>query len=760
MRPYLAIIRDSFHAAFASRILWIVLVAIVFLLLALAPVGYQEVFTVDFSRSDINSTSRLTDLLTKALESKTDTAAKQIATSLPPNIQKQILESKEEDKRPPRSGEYVDEFNNLIENEGWYDAELWKDTVRLRELRELDEVPDDEIEERLKQRRARLRIEAALPNAFRPRPNRSIQVTYGWLETPIILPLRKDQFAEILNQAVYPTVLNLLLGVGAVFVGVLVTSPIIPDMFQPGSLHLLLSKPISRPALYLSKFVGGCAFVFLCVSVLVAGLWLISGTRLNIWNHRLFYSIPVFVFLFAVYYSVSALAGLHWRSPVVSVAVTVVFWFLCFIVGTFSNIFDGLVADPARVQSIASSNNSYLISTQNGSLFRVDVASGEKTPLFESAFGQPPRTAPIIELQGGRIASTRSEGGMGQFSDKSRLVLFEPGNDWKELPGIQLPDGTQKLIPASDGGLLAISVNGIFYAPGDKLQADPDEDEDRQSGGFLGGLQRFLAKPKTGFTPILPESFSFFTPAAVTSVPTTGDLIVYSGGTLSRLTRQTGSEKWSEAAKAETEGDNTANVQMASTSQYVLITRKDEPLRVYNTQDLQPVTEVPMDETYAVVSLKAAPDETYALANLSNKSLLKISLNEEVTVQSANLPYQDDVESIGWTEDNRLLLAHDIDQVTAIDMNGDSTSQVTPERDLWRNLYAWVVTPLRNIMPQTGEVGEIVIAAICGRSNIELLVGDRVERQQLSVIRPLATCGGFAACMLLLGCFYVYRQDF
>lgn len=766
MRPYLAIIRDSFHAAFASRILWIVLVAIVVFLLALSPVGYQEIFTIDFSRGDINSNSRLTGLLAKALDSDQDSATKRVAKALPSDLQSKIVEAAANDNDSSKrvgSGEYIDAFNELLENDEWFDAELWKSTVRLRELRELDEQQAVDMEERLRMRRARLRIEAALPNAFRSRPDRSIQLTYGTLETPLKLPLRKDQFADILNQVVYPTILNFLLGVGAVFVGILVTSPIIPDMFQPGSLHLLLSKPVARPALYLSKFVGGCAFVLLCVTLLVAGLWLISGTRLGIWNYRLYYSIPVFVFLFAVYYSVSALAGLHWRSAVVSVAVTVVFWFLCFIVGTASNIFEGVVADPARAQTLIVSDQQVLVSTQSGALNRIDIDTGRKNALVEIPFGQPPGSVAPIALADGKIAVARGEGGgFGQFGGTSRLVLFDPNEDWKELPGIELPTGTSRLIPTPAGGLLTVSLNGVFYAPAEKLLIKSEaEEEQSQSKGLFGSLKKLIGNATAGFQSALPDSFSMISPAAVELVPGTGDLIVYSGGSLHRFTRESDAAKWSEVATVEIEGDNTQPIKLTASPQHVLLARKDEPLRVFNSADLSLQAELPIDDTYAVISMRMSPEYDYALAMTSNKSILMIELGQSPSIAAAGIPYQGDIEAFAWDDSNQLWIAHNIDRLIATDVSTASDSKtVVPERDLWRNLYAWLITPLRTITPQTGEVGEIVIAAICGRSNVEILVGDRVEREQLSIIRPLATCGGFAACMLLLGCLYVYRQDF
>src|SRR5688500_18121900 len=53
MRPYLAIIKDSFREAIASRVLWVLLGLIVLLLLAIAPVGYKLNLTGEFTWGDI-----------------------------------------------------------------------------------------------------------------------------------------------------------------------------------------------------------------------------------------------------------------------------------------------------------------------------------------------------------------------------------------------------------------------------------------------------------------------------------------------------------------------------------------------------------------------------------------------------------------------------------------------------------------------------------------------------------------------------------
>src|SRR5207245_2704518 len=120
-----------------------------------------------------------------------------------------------------------------------------------------------------------------------------------------------------------------ILSIG-LMIAVLVTAPIIPQMLDPGSLHLLLSKPLARSLLYIAKFLGGCAFVLLAASYLFFGLWLIFGVQWRIWEPQILWCIPVYTFVFATYYSVTTLAGAIWRNTIVSVIITFLFWAACF----------------------------------------------------------------------------------------------------------------------------------------------------------------------------------------------------------------------------------------------------------------------------------------------------------------------------------------------------------------------------------------------------------------------------------------------
>ena len=93
MKPYLAIIQDSFHSALSSRVLWIAFFAIWLVLAALAPFGYQEDLTADFRGArDLANRGRLRGLLAQGLTDPelADTAVGRLAAAMPENIAEEL----------------------------------------------------------------------------------------------------------------------------------------------------------------------------------------------------------------------------------------------------------------------------------------------------------------------------------------------------------------------------------------------------------------------------------------------------------------------------------------------------------------------------------------------------------------------------------------------------------------------------------------------------------------------------------------------
>ena len=72
-------------------------------------------------------------------------------------------------------------------------------------------------------------------------------------------------------------------GLIIILIAVIITSFFIPNMLRPGSVVMLLSKPISRITLLLFKYLGGLFFVLILTSFVVGGVWLITGVRAGVW---------------------------------------------------------------------------------------------------------------------------------------------------------------------------------------------------------------------------------------------------------------------------------------------------------------------------------------------------------------------------------------------------------------------------------------------------------------------------------------------
>ena len=91
--------------------------------------------------------------------------------------------------------------------------------------------------------------------------------------------------------------------------------------------------------MYLFKLLGGCVFVLFNITFVLIGLYLIAGIRFDIWNPGLLYCIPLLLFVFIIFYSVSALVGLIWGNAIVCVVSCIIFWLFCFALGA---IHDGM----------------------------------------------------------------------------------------------------------------------------------------------------------------------------------------------------------------------------------------------------------------------------------------------------------------------------------------------------------------------------------------------------------------------------------
>ena len=128
------------------------------------------------------------------------------------------------------------------------------------------------------------------------------------------------------------------LGVGfwlswiATIIALISTASILPDFVDRGSIDLMLSKPIGRTRLFLTKFATGLLFAAMQVTVFTIASFLVIGVRGGDWEPWLFVAIPLVVVFYSYLFAVQAVVGMMTRSVIASVIAVMLFWLTLFLV--------------------------------------------------------------------------------------------------------------------------------------------------------------------------------------------------------------------------------------------------------------------------------------------------------------------------------------------------------------------------------------------------------------------------------------------
>ena len=108
--------------------------------------------------------------------------------------------------------------------------------------------------------------------------------------------------------------LNLWLGWASTILALVSTASLLPDFVSSGSIECMLSKPIGRVRLFLTKYCAGLLFVVLQALVFTLAAIIVIGVRSNEWIWGLLLAVPVVTLFFSYLYSASALVGVWTRS--------------------------------------------------------------------------------------------------------------------------------------------------------------------------------------------------------------------------------------------------------------------------------------------------------------------------------------------------------------------------------------------------------------------------------------------------------------
>lgn len=116
------------------------------------------------------------------------------------------------------------------------------------------------------------------------------------------------------------------------------TAGIVPDMVSGGTIEPVLSKPIGRVRLFLTKYLTGLLFVGLQILVFSVGCFLVLGIRAGAWEFGLFLAVPIVLAFFSYLYSFCVLVGLVTRSTIAALLLTILFWVVIFLANTTDSV--------------------------------------------------------------------------------------------------------------------------------------------------------------------------------------------------------------------------------------------------------------------------------------------------------------------------------------------------------------------------------------------------------------------------------------
>lgn len=781
MRAYLAILKDSFREAMASRVLLIALAGIVIVLLLLSPFGLSTDKATELRRSELTWPERLLSALSAGAEEER-TPQSHLWSLLDSGQRKQVdrwLNPAAGDPPPRDRGpggnrlkrELVKQLNNLLEHPDFYDAECWTDADLPEEATELLTRGDLTADEQ--KRRNLLLLAAAFPREITISDSSAISLYYANATVIGPIPLTPTEFEPIFERIVQ-AVVGVFLGFLGIFGALLVTAGLIPRMFEPGEISLLLSKPVSRPLLFLTRFLGGCTFTLLYATVLVSGICILLAARMNYAAPQLLWCIPVYVFLFMIYYAVSAVAGAIWRNSIVALVLVILFWVGLTVIGATDQILrENLIRQRGIKEiTVAGSELVTVDGNQNTYLWNAEASTwqpvfepipGTGLPAFARAFlGAGVRFVPVYDELRDRILalqwSASRFGGLGS----PELVAGTAADGWERVPLGRVPDVAVAVLVSSAGRVLLPCVDKIYEYTG-------QTEQERRRSDFLGNITGgLLGGASNGFREVQPaEMPDLGTEAAAAIVPDTDDLLLYGDGVLHRLvSAENGQYTLAASRDLETSG---AAV-LAVGKQSGIIALGDGRIIIFDHDSLETVQEN-RRETGGLPRMCAAAGDGTGLAVLTGDQ--EILLFDGQTGAPAQRPSAAGGEyaALAFAADGSLLVSDGRLAVEEFSLSSGDRIREWSESTTWvYQLYDYGVHPLWNLLPKPAQldsfVGYILRDRRSGSTEPTNGTGSilrRNARQQTDQFDPmnvLITNAIFIAVMLGAGCLYVSRSDF
>lgn len=242
--------------------------------------------------------------------------------------------------------------------------------------------------------------------------------TWAYADLPAVGPMLATTADP--QGIVIETLLQVFLDQAAGNLGILLaivaTAFFVPRLLEKGAADLYFHKPVSRSALYLSRFYAGLLFIALSSGVLALGVFLGLAAASQHVNLGVLLACPTLVYVFALVFPFTMLVGVVTRSTVAAILLSAMFF-----------LFNGCIQQ-AWISLEQIENGPNMSALVNGSAAELEDEQGEAAPeedpsggARDSAFGR----ALLRTLDAARIVLPKTSDA-DHFARKLRTSLAPP----------------------------------------------------------------------------------------------------------------------------------------------------------------------------------------------------------------------------------------------------------------------------------------------------------------------------------------------
>ena len=797
LRAYTTVIRDSFRAAMNSRVLYIVLALIVLVLLVIAPFHVRQSLDWQLSADrNIPAPDRLVQRLIDEGKSGSRPAVEHVWNLLSDELKADLEKEAESESSENGPGistavrKLVVELNGLIEYEDLYDETAFKG-------RRLDPEAQDLLDKGSARtadedrRFNRLVLTKALRRDVNSPGQTQLDFYYFRWHWPVFTTsISHASFASYIT-SLLPTYFDKFIMSIGIFIAILITASIIPEMLEAGSLNLLLSKPVNRWGLLLAKYIGGCVFILLCAILLFVGLWLWMGIQLGIWDRAILLSIPTYVFVFAMYYAVSVLAGIWFRSPILCTVFAVLFWAICSAVGYGYAWLDYRHYNVSAIEIVATGDDVVMVDMLQTTKVWNDIEKDWKNPssrgvtpeetsfAFATFFDRldefPDMPGPVVEAAGTAQENSRvlfMDSGLMDAVSNSQLKLASTAPDiaWKVASRGALPSSTVQILSSAKIGLLAVDQSGsIFQWKGtetdiNELESTEDDTEAKKSKNKIGDqIAGFLKRrDQVDYEKLTTnQACSIQAPSAVSLNPTNDEVVFYSEGELFVMQYVDGKYQERLREKIGEHGNKKMTAFVAARGPSIFVMLGNGRFHHLNSDDLSPVKVVDHSQRSAIRSLDAAADGDLAAITFRSGDLWIYDANSNSEFTGSGIG-NGDIMACTFDDQDRLWVADRFQGTCCYDLeSGEQVIKRTYNGGWMQSGFRYVIRPLYRIIPKPSEFYKLVshLASSSdaqGNPDIDLTILPHRDDPW----SPLRSGIVFTVLVLAISCFIFQRQDF